>query len=536
MFQKKSSRLWIITLLMGISGLGIGVFSGLGIEVFSDINPQASSTDFLDLEWEVYLNSTTSDWVYGIINDSSDNLYIIGSLNSSRQIFLAKYNKSGQQQWLKTWEGFLHQNGRDISIDSDGNIYVIGDVYGSVMSWQDLLLIKFDNEGNEIWNITWQWGETLGGDWYVEPNSVEIDSFGDIYVSGIITGLTDYKMFLTKFNSFGGEEWNWTYGHDDIQAMSYEVSIDSLGQIYLVGAVHPCGACYWEGLIVKFNNTGAQQWNQSISKLNQHLETYSLFIDTYDNIFVSGEVSAGPSDSDFILAKYNSSGIQQWNNSWGGSGSELGRGDIVVDPLENIYAVGSTKSYGSGGWDIYLVKFNELGIAQWYKTKGGPEADYGAGIVLDSQNNVYIVGSLWAGVNNYNTVLLKYAYDTVAPIIIINSPHQNEIYGTNAPTYNITIIEKNLESTWYTIDGGITNYSFSGLTGTFNQDAWDNSLEGDITITFYAQDRARNLESKTIIVNKSLPSLPAILGYNLFFLLGILSIVSIILAKKIRKS
>ena len=40
-----------------------------------------------------------------------------------------------------------------------------------------------------------------------------------------------------------------------------------------------------------------------------------------------------------------------------------------------------------------MQKFNELGVAQWYKTKGGLEQDIGAGVALDSQNNVYVAGS-----------------------------------------------------------------------------------------------------------------------------------------------
>jgi len=535
--RHKSSLFGIIALIIGTSGLGIGVSS--------PFNPQASSDNILDLEWEVYLNSTTSDWVEGITNDSLGNVYFIGNINSSFKIFICKYNSSGELQWFKTWRKFSRQSANGITIDSEGNIYITGSVWGILPAgyFENMVLLKFDKYGTELWNTTWQWSESWGGDWYTQGDGITVDSYGDIYVSGRINNESgpngmELRMFLAKFNGFGVEQWNWTYGHYDIQAEAYDVAIDSLGQIYLIGSYHPCSACYWEGLLVKFNNAGVKQWNESISKLNRHIAGYSLFIDNYDNLFVLGDMST-LDISDIFLAKYDNLGSQQWNSSWGGSESELGRyGDIAVDPFGSIFIVCTIKSYGSGDWDICLVKFNESGIAQWYKTKGGLEADYGAGVVLDSQNNVYVIGSLWAGVSNYNIVLLKYAYDTVAPIININSPQQNAIYGTNAPNYVITIIEKNLNLMWYTLDGGETNTSFTELTGTINQLLWDNLSLGEINLTFYAKDNSGNLANKNVVVIKQSSSNleePVITGYDMFCLLCILSTISIMLSKKIKK-
>ena len=82
----------------------------------------------------------------------------------------------------------------------------------------------------------------------------------------------------------------------------------------------------------------------------------------------------------------------------------------------------------------------------------------------------------------------------------------------------------NLVSTWYTIDGGLTNITFSGLIGLIDQDEWYVALEGQITITFYAQDRAGNIGTETVIVIKRIPPSPSILGYNIYLLFGIVFI------------
>ena len=79
-----------------------------------------------------------------------------------------------------------------------------------------------------------------------------------------------------------------------------------------------------------------------------------------------------------------------------------------------------------------------------------------------------------------------------------------------------------------------TEFSFTELTGTIDQDAWDNALEGNITITFYAEDRAGNVGTENVVVIKRIPSQPSIPGYNLFVLLGVLSVIIITIERKLR--
>ena len=85
------------------------------------------------------------------------------------------------------------------------------------------------------------------------------------------------------------------------------------------------------------------------------------------------------------------------------------------------------------------------------------------------------------------------------------------------------IIEENLLSTWYTIQGDTTQYSFTGTTGTINLDAWDTVLEGEINITFYAQDSVGNIGIETVTVIKRIPSPPYLL-LAIFFIALIITL------------
>ncbi len=90
--------------------------------------------------------------------------------------------------------------------------------------------------------------------------------------------------------------------------------------------------------------------------------------------------------------------------------------------------------------------------------------------------------------------------DIIAPGIIINSPNSNDLFGKTAPNYNLTIIDNNLDSIWYSLDGGSTNSTPIAATGTINQIMWSVQPNGTITIRFYANDTTGNLNYQEVVV------------------------------------
>jgi len=81
----------------------------------------------------------------------------------------------------------------------------------------------------------------------------------------------------------------------------------------------------------------------------------------------------------------------EWFLTWGGSDSDYGN-CIAMDSSDNIYFAGYAGSFGSGG-DMCLVKYNSSGFQQWNRTWGGSDMDWGKGIVIDSSGNIYITGN-----------------------------------------------------------------------------------------------------------------------------------------------
>lgn len=93
--------------------------------------------------------------------------------------------------------------------------------------------------------------------------------------------------------------------------------------------------------------------------------------------------------------------------------------------------------------------------------------------------------------------------DTFAPIINISFPKQDDIFGPTSPSYNLTVTDYRLNTTWYSLNGGL-NYTFTGTIGTIDQAAWDIFGNETVIIGFYANDSSGNEAYKEVLVHKDL--------------------------------
>jgi hypothetical protein len=75
------------------------------------------------------------------------------------------------------------------------------------------------------------------------------------------------------------------------------------------------------------------------------------------------------------LVKTDGAGAEQWSNS----AAQPRRPALLraSTPDGGYILVGSTRSVGAGGWDVYLVKTDADGSWQWGKTFGGSADDHG---------------------------------------------------------------------------------------------------------------------------------------------------------------
>jgi len=103
------------------------------------------------------------------------------------------------QQWNTTWGGADQDSSYGVAVAGDG-VYMAGWTITFSEGSGDMLLVKYDTDGNQLWNTTWG---GVDGDW-----GIEIAAANDgVYIAGYTTsfGATGRNAFLAKYDSDGNQ-------------------------------------------------------------------------------------------------------------------------------------------------------------------------------------------------------------------------------------------------------------------------------------------------------------------------------------------
>ena len=116
--------------------------------------------------------------------------------------------------------------------------------------------------------------------------------------------------------------------------------------------------------------------------------------------------SFGSIGRDVYLIKTDGSGIEQWSQTFGGSGDD--GGSSVQQTTDGYIITGFTDSFGNGGRDVYLIKTDNIGIEQWSQTFGGTVDDGGRSVQQTTDGGYIITGYTDSfGNGGYDTYLVK---------------------------------------------------------------------------------------------------------------------------------
>lgn len=340
--------------------------------------------------------------------------YVDGWENSSFSSIVTKnYRKLHDYDITRQIGTTNHQRVYATTTDTNGNVYMTGNFFGTVVfdsDWgtssdsktgahttYDIFVTKINSDGS------YGWTKRMGDDYDDCGYGIATDPAGNVYVTGNFAGTVDFRedwgtttdiktsvngnrnIFVTKINSDGTYGWtSWMGGDDNAQGNS--ITADS-GYVYITG---------YFGASFDF----ADDWagNSDPKTIKGQYDIFVTCIKTDDRSY-------------------------WWTKQIGGTGSDYGYS--IVKTGSNIYLTGyfngtvdfsdawtsaaDDSKTSAGSYDIFVTKILSSGETYgWTKRMGGAAADIGNSIAADSGGNVYLTGSF------NETVDFREDWDTTA--------------------------------------------------------------------------------------------------------------------------
>ena len=174
--------------------------------------------------------------------------------------------------------------------------------------------------------------------------------------------------------------WSETYGGVDDEIAS-EVTVQTSDGGYAVfGETESFGVGQSDFWLIKTDSAGNMQWNRTYGGVS--IETSGSMYATTDGgyIMCGSTASFGAGGYDAWLVRVDGNGNTEWNQTYGGTDNEYA--NHVIQTVDGGYALGGrTLSYGTGADYFWLVKVDADGNMEWDQTYGGAGSEYGMYVI-----------------------------------------------------------------------------------------------------------------------------------------------------------
>ncbi|TXJ01005.1 MAG: hypothetical protein E6Q32_05410 [Neisseriales bacterium] len=336
---------------------------------------------------QTYGRSITTDSLGNSYVVGDTNHAITGAQTGRIDFFIAKYDSSGTLAWVKQ----AGVSGGDsvalgVSMDSSSNAYITGYTTKAFSGQtqhgaEDYFIAKYDSSGNQVW-IKQVGGSDINND-VTEGKGISVDANGNSYITGITNvgisgqvemGFGDY--FIAKYDTNGNLQWTKQVGgSSSTQTNGYGISSDSSGNSYITGSTTgsisgqtQIGSTDY--FVAKYDSDGNLKWAKQTAGSAALSSAYGfgINVDSNNNSYITGmttsSLAVGLTQSgmtDYFIAKYDASGTLVWTTQVGAAGGYTAGAGIGVDSYGTSYITGSTT--------VGIAGNTETGISDMFVNK-----------------------------------------------------------------------------------------------------------------------------------------------------------------------
>mgnify|MGYP001405844775 CR=1 FL=1 len=269
----------------------------------------------------------------------------------------------------------------------DGGFIVCGSQDSVLAVWGDAVVMRLDFTGDTVW--TQEIYTPLDEKFY----SVASASDNSFVLAGHVDSpvTEDSDLFLVKMGLDGSTIWEKRIGIANEDDWATKVRATSDGGYVIAGFTTSFSDGNLDMYMVKTDSEGDTIWTRHGGR-NLDDVAYDI-LQTPDN----GYIVTGITESDIMgirdifLLKTDELGDTIWSRTYGGSEHDEAYGVEMTDDGGYII-VGSTQSYGSGGFDVYIICTDEFGDTLWTRTYGSSFMEWASDIQKTDDGCYLIAG------------------------------------------------------------------------------------------------------------------------------------------------
>jgi len=290
--------------------------------------------------------------------------------------------------------GVDSEGGGKVRTLDDGGFVIAGSSYNDDEGTNVATLFRLDQYGNLVWSKQY----TVTG--ISNFRGLEVSASGNFVCTGITrTGpQSNSDIFALSTDEDGNILWQEVYELGGSQDDNGNDIIKTTHGGYIIGGatsnIDEMTGGVKAALLIKIDNNGTYEWHKTYGTLEG--EEANSVKQTKSGGYIFAGSTTVPSDQvggdfDYYLVKTDADGNQLWSKTFGGINFDFAT-CIEIDELGGYVMAGYTSSFGAGARDYWVIKTDTSGVEEWNQTYGGPENDSVSEIIQTSDDGFYIVG------------------------------------------------------------------------------------------------------------------------------------------------